>query len=850
MKDEQIENALSRPVESSSALNQTMNKFMLGIKDDSKIQRKNALESIKKQLNEFFKNTENASVKFTDDSIKQILKNVLNIFNDPIEKCREISCEILKILIEKYSEWNSDMTGMVIMTFFQRLGAKEIKEPSEEIRLQMFNLLYELTELKSQAQKNTFEIHLQELIAMLINSFSDNYPEVKKTGCSIAKVVSNRLASSNFHMQSESLVKPLLSNIVHQHSRVRKDIIECLCDVIMNGNNKPVSDAVSHLAQRLFDQNNLVRMAVIKLVGTWLLDLPDRYSFHNKLIPLLITGFIDETPDIKELTESLWWDVGIKYEKENEKDLKDKLDFLERELPNYPSEFKDRRPNVGCRELIRLNASKIFPGILNDIGDWVEATRIKSIQLLYIMIWQAEKNTTQHLETILQTLFKASSENIQIIQDYIFNCSRLIGIFTDADVSLQIAFKTIKKMNSHNNGAISILNGLLVGFGHEKLTIKLVLECLELLNEICLNLDSKLSSKILDSCSTLEPFIKNTKEEIDDESKNRFEYLIFKTVFTISSLANDVLLKEKSKSIISNLNQDHVEKFHLVKFLSELKLDCESWTDNSFEPIIFASLIKEFGLSSEILDHVMFVLKTTLDPSKDVQMRTRFLLMIPEVFPSNNKDMTTLELCFEDILTQMILPNIAWKAGRSASAVRMTACATLVLIFQTESVKTIKIKDTNLDKLLKTMLSCLDDDNKSTRLYVSRIFLMILNYYGKILDKDQLHKLYTEFIKRLDDQSDEIRMEILKVFFVYFECLNQDYDKILYQAHLQAIYENLLLYLDDSNIDFQLKIFNLLKHGSVLNTELLLKEIGKVKAKHRNTKYCEDLEQHCQAILK
>jgi hypothetical protein len=109
------------------------------------------------------------------------------------------------------------------------------------------------------------------------------------------------------------------------------------------------------------------------------------------------------------------------------------------------------------------------------------------------MIWQAEKNTTQHLETILQTLFKASGENIQTIQDYIYNCSRLIGIYTDADVSLQIAFKTIKKMNSPNHGAIGILHGCLVGFGHQKLSIKLVLECLELFNEICLTLDVSIS---------------------------------------------------------------------------------------------------------------------------------------------------------------------------------------------------------------------------------------------------------------------------------------------------------------------------------------------------------------------
>lgn len=66
----------------------------------------------------------------------------------------------------------------------------------------------------------------------------------------------------------------------------------------------------SHLAQRMFDQSPIVRMAVTKVVGGWLLDLADRYSFHHKLIPLLLSSIIDEQPQIQELGATLWHDVG------------------------------------------------------------------------------------------------------------------------------------------------------------------------------------------------------------------------------------------------------------------------------------------------------------------------------------------------------------------------------------------------------------------------------------------------------------------------------------------------------------------------------------------------------------
>ena len=41
-----------------------------------------------------------------------------------------------------------------------------------------------------------------------------------------------------------------------------------------------------------------VRRAVTRVVGGWLLDLRDRYSFFHKLIPLLLSGFDDDIPDI------------------------------------------------------------------------------------------------------------------------------------------------------------------------------------------------------------------------------------------------------------------------------------------------------------------------------------------------------------------------------------------------------------------------------------------------------------------------------------------------------------------------------------------------------------------------
>lgn len=63
------------------------------------------------------------------------------------------------------------------------------------------------------------------------------------------------------------------------------------------------------------------------------------------------------------------------------------------------------RPDLGCRELVIRNLSKILPGLCHDITDWVESTRLKASQLLFILLQHAEDHITQHMELLLRTLY-------------------------------------------------------------------------------------------------------------------------------------------------------------------------------------------------------------------------------------------------------------------------------------------------------------------------------------------------------------------------------------------------------------------------------------------------------------
>ena len=81
--------------------------------------------------------------------------------------------------------------------------------------------------------------------------------------------------------------------------------------------------------------------------------------------------------------------------------------------------FSVERPNLGCRELVYRNFSKILSGLLKDIFDWVAPTRVKSAQLLYILVLNNEGNVTMHLEKLLNGLYKACMDEEKDVVSYV-----------------------------------------------------------------------------------------------------------------------------------------------------------------------------------------------------------------------------------------------------------------------------------------------------------------------------------------------------------------------------------------------------------------------------------------------
>ncbi|KFU93899.1 HEAT repeat-containing protein 2, partial [Chaetura pelagica] len=723
----------------------------------------------------------------------------------------------------------------------QRLCPPQGWEPSEELRLGLVQLLG----LLLQRCGASLTPYLSDLVRILQATLLDPYAEIRRESCRCA-VACAQAMPEHFHMQSESLINPLMQTISHQHYRVRVDVIQATGAVIQFGNGKSVDDVLSHLAQRLFDEIPKVRQAVTTVIGEWLLHLRDRYSYFHKLIPLLLGSFTDEIPENTKLAWTYWEKIGLQWEKENEEELKDKMDFSV-SPSHYPKGVT--RPGLGCRELVSRNLSKILPGLCHDMTDWLESTRIKASQLLYTLLLHAEDHITQHMELLLRTLYQACLDEERNVVKNCVKAAELIGMFVSPKVSLRLITSAFGK--TPKPSCVMVLTAVIRGSTKEILQPHLA-HLGNTLSEagVCQQSGEVFYMEQLLCC--VQALI-----EVCQEDCKEISLQLMKVLVTIMATPSSQHLKEKVEETMSSLAEvQQLDSFlclykqHMTELMEWVSESCDCWTSYSPEPLQLDVIATHSGpVIGEALNNFIPILKTCLQPNKDPKMQLKLFTVLSQLLQEANETINSqglfpsyLEIVIKDILA----PNLQWHAGRTAASIRTTALSCLWALTHCEMLspeEMLKVKD----GLMPQIIASLDEDSKIARLLACRTVGVLVKVCGRQFDEENFTRTYTEVLKRLDDASSDVRVAAAHTLTNWFKCLKDSAVKSAMETHIEYLYQELLIHLDDPDENSQNAVLEVLKEGSVLYPELLVKEIEGVVHKHRTPVYCNQLLQHIQS---
>ena len=150
---------------------------------------------------------------------------ILNGFRDNSEAVREQAIKLISVFMIDMLPRNDYYISYLFPVLVERLGTSELTEESEEIRLQLLKLL-ELVIIKY-SEDNLLKPFLNDIIMILKETVQDKYPAVKEISCNCIVKLSTALPR-DFHLQAETLVKPVLSNFNHRRYKIRCEAVKCI----------------------------------------------------------------------------------------------------------------------------------------------------------------------------------------------------------------------------------------------------------------------------------------------------------------------------------------------------------------------------------------------------------------------------------------------------------------------------------------------------------------------------------------------------------------------------------------------------------------------------------------------
>ncbi|GFY43692.1 dynein assembly factor 5, axonemal [Trichonephila inaurata madagascariensis] len=773
---------------------------------------------------------------FLDNNLSELLKNVVKTLivtlTDGSEKCREISIMILKDMVQKSLVSENDFP-FVVNALMKRLGKTDEREQSEEIRLLEMDLLCEIIE----KTESDLLPCLNDISNILTICIVDNNPDVKRRSCECLSTLASK--SSSFHLVASTFFKPLVCTMTHQHLKTRVLCVKALGTIVDYLNCAEFEEAMTHLAQRLFDHSPLVRMTVTEIIGDMLVNLKDRYSRFHHLIPLMLSSLHDEVPEIRSKALNLWKNAGNQYLKENDKDYKDLMDFPRPDPVDYP--IKDGRPTLGCRTLVQRNIFSILPALVNDIADWSPETRSKSSKVLYSVLLHSEDKITIQLPKVLEGIMSSARADEKETVEQAINCAELLGYFVDPSHLFDSILSLIHKDPTAVH--LSILAAALRGQQKELPEECLIAVCKFLCHPTVSRIRKGNEQANLLLC--VEALL---------SSGNKIDaalcYDLFVIISSVSGLATSETIFLKAAELLQQLSElQSCSKMMLfqqnaIPFLKMLSDNNEFWTSLSPEMPILQFVVESGCLEEETMELIIPVLINNLHHSKDAKLRCSIFSFLTIMFKEMSSDLyKQLSEKILNLIRLGIFPNLTWSAGRTASSLRTIAAASLYEILNKSPIKK-EILTSVGDELIPLIATLFDDELASTRLMTCKILEIILPELTVAIDKLKVHTICYEILRCLDDELDDIRLMTIRVLRAYIKSFPSDYDWSLYQSFLKQMFENVLIHMDDKNEKLKQNIFDLLKEVSFVAPDVLLQEIESKRYMMSSSDLCDSLTEH------
>ena len=524
--------------------------------------------------------------------------------------------------------------------------------------------------------------------------------------------------------------------------------------------------------------------------------------------------------------------------------------------------------------------------LMNEVNGWTFEVRLRGMQALETLFRFSEHNLTGYTGPILQALLHHLADPEPAIRVQSAKVAESLARYVEADIFLDILSPIIQQsgtLPSAKANAVYLFAHLLRGLRPAKRLRTHLDRIVALASDRSLaesdhtDLLQQLSFLLITllECLRSDQDADSAVQLSDDQS-----FSLYYSLLCLQSPATDLpeLVASANKSLDIFVREIHglsgadelSAKYGCSRLIPELMQSLPQWTRYSAQLRMFRtfvmqsprSLLEESLFSKQVWEGLLFPLavadlKSTDSTTKkgadaDYDMRSYVLDLISELLKSNPvEEMGGMQFSLDTSrqwIQAVIIPNGVWRGGRRAEEVRRKCMDCVWLLTNRtkpmldagavkEDLEQFESASTNL---LKVLVACTDEDIIQTRvdsLSILRSWFQDTRLQGAWTEEQAKH-IYPELMKRLDDSQDSVRIlaaQTLQAFLSHGAC-----PSTLDEVHFDAMIKGILIHLDDSNVEVQSSVFDLLRQsssssskGGALPLTLLRQTVKDVQGKYR-----------------
>ncbi|KAI8045468.1 hypothetical protein M5D96_001649 [Drosophila gunungcola] len=553
------------------------------------------------------------------------------------------------------------------------------------------------------------------------------------------------------------------------------------------------------------DTMPLVRREVGQMGILMLMELLDRYSFFERILPLVLCCLKDDSPEVLNHIHPQWLKCGKLYFEENEAELSQQ-EISDLPAENYPKGVK--RPTIGCRGLVQRSL-RLLQLITRETGDWKDNVRLHALKLLYQFVLHAEAAMTAKFFEIYGDLAHACIDPVAEVNAEAAKVADLMGRLLSYDAWIDHGFDGLERnaRESYMRCFYHMFTSSLGGSYDQLMQLAKLLRSTDYSHTLKPGFQLYIL-KLLDTILDKSLKINAGQDELQDlyESVYVSGIKVMALSYSLSGSGNEDVTQGKALiERIVKLEQISEAKLHERWFHLALKdvENLDAALEDNAEPVMLLDglinlcLIRDTYIA-DLMEKVKLVFEHCCDSA---QVKVFSSLSVAALLWSKTMDIERERSTqiLSHFISQIVEPYLTWKAGSNAEAMRSLAMATLCALAQGAESEAVEV----LPSLAKHMPSLLEDRNVTTRHYAIKAIV-----YFREMSVEDLKPLAYATMQRMDDPSAGIRVLAalavgkLKPKFSDLE-KEAEHEKEVWDAFVKRAMDLLLLYHESPEKDIK-----------------------------------------------